>query len=85
MTTTAAHETTTLNVAVDVRFSPAGLPLALRHDGHLWVVTDEPVHWSGADIEFWQVQGKLSSTAAPRTFLLHRDPGAAQWLLESVS
>ncbi|MFK0008172.1 hypothetical protein ACIQTZ_14065 [Paenarthrobacter sp. NPDC090520] len=93
----------TLNVGVDVRFSPTGRPLAIRHEGRLWVVTEEPVHWferdawwerrrtapvgvgNIVDIEFWRVQVKLSQRAALRTFVLRRNPGATQWLLESIS
>lgn len=100
---TATANETTLNARVDVRFSPTGRPLAVRYDGRLWVVTEEPVHWSerdawwerrrtapaGAgnivDIEFWRVQVKLSANAALRTFLLRREPAAAEWLLESIS
>ena len=50
--TATVHETT-LNIEVDVRFSPTGRPLAVRHDGRLWVVTEEPVHWFERD-SWWE-------------------------------
>lgn len=52
--TTTANETT-LNIAVDVRFSPTGRPLAVRHDGRVWVVTEEPVHWFARDA-WWETR-----------------------------
>ena len=101
MTATAASEAT--QTMVEVRFSPTGQPLAVRHEGRVWVVTEEPVHWferdswwerrrtaplgvgNIVDIEFWRVQVKLSANAALRTFLLRREPAAAEWQLESIS
>ena len=93
-----------LNTAVDVRFTAAGVPLAVRHEGRVWSVAAEPFHWftrnnwwesvqraprGGGDdlvsVEYWRVQVRLTSTAALRTFTLRRDPGAPQWVLESVS
>jgi hypothetical protein len=56
--TTTAHETS-LKVPVDVRLSPTGRPLAVRHDGRLWVITEEPVHWFERD-SWWQTR-----TSAP--------------------
>ncbi|WP_420181249.1 hypothetical protein [Paenarthrobacter sp. TA1.8] len=50
---TATANETTLNARVDVRFSPTGRPLAVRHDGRLWVVTEEPVHWFERDA-WWE-------------------------------
>ncbi|MFJ4286945.1 hypothetical protein ACIPY0_15000 [Paenarthrobacter nicotinovorans] len=100
---TATANETTLHTPVDVRFSPTGRPLAVRHDGRVWVITEEPVHWferdswwetrttapvgigNIVDIEMWRVQVKLSQRAALRTFVLRRNPGATQWLLESIS
>ncbi|WP_336885619.1 hypothetical protein [Arthrobacter sp. FW305-BF8] len=32
-------------VPVQVRFNAAGTPLAVRHDGQIWAVAAEPVHW----------------------------------------
>lgn len=32
---------------VEVRFTTAGLPLAVRYDGHVWPVAADPVHWYG--------------------------------------
>jgi hypothetical protein len=34
---------------VDVRFTPAGTPLAVRHEGRIWAVAAEPVHWFTRD------------------------------------
>ncbi|MET1064533.1 MAG: hypothetical protein ABWX85_06140 [Arthrobacter sp.] len=36
-------------------------------------------------IEYWQVQVRLGSNSALRTFTLRRNPLSAQWLLESIS
>ncbi|MDV2981605.1 UNVERIFIED_CONTAM: hypothetical protein Q9R71_30970 [Actinomycetes bacterium ARC8] len=30
---------------VQVRFTAAGTPLAVRYDGRIWAVAAEPVHW----------------------------------------
>lgn len=49
----ATANETTLNIEVDVRFNPTGRPLAVRHDGRLWVVTEEPVHWFERD-SWWE-------------------------------
>ena len=43
MTATASE--TTLDVPVDVRFTPAGNPLAVRYNGRIWAAMAEPVHW----------------------------------------
>ena len=43
MTATASE--TALNVPVDVRFTPAGNPLAVRYNGRIWAVMADPVHW----------------------------------------
>jgi len=32
-------------VPVDVRFTPAGNPLAVRYNGRIWAVMADPVHW----------------------------------------
>lgn len=42
---TATLNETTMDVPVDVRFTATGTPLAVRHDGRVWVVAAEPVHW----------------------------------------
>jgi hypothetical protein len=34
---------------VDVRFTPAGTPLAVRHEGRIWAVAADPVHWFDRD------------------------------------
>ena len=56
---TATLNETTLDVPVDVRFTPAGTPLAVRHEGRIWAVTAEPVHWFTRDA-WWDTR----STAA---------------------
>ncbi|WP_234754176.1 hypothetical protein [Arthrobacter ramosus] len=100
---TAVANETTQDVAVDVRFTPAGTPLAVRHEGRIWAVAADPVHWFTRDawwdtrrdaavgsgdlvsIEFWQVQVRLGSNSALRTFTLRRKPLSAQWLLDDIS
>jgi hypothetical protein len=42
---TATANETTLDIAVDVRFTPAGTPLAVRHEGRIWAVAADPTHW----------------------------------------
>jgi hypothetical protein len=46
---TAAANETALDVAVDVRFTPAGNPLAVRYHGGVWAVMADPVHWFTRD------------------------------------
>jgi hypothetical protein len=46
---TATLNETTLNAPVDVRFTAAGTPLAVRYDGRVWAVAAEPVHWFDRD------------------------------------
>lgn len=42
----ATASETTLDVPVDVRFTPAGNPLAVRYDGQIWaVMADPPLRW----------------------------------------
>jgi len=90
---------------IQVRTNPSGKPLALRHEGRIWLIdpgTDSQ-HWFTRDswwdtrrtaavgsgdlvsIEHWQVQARLSSNSALRTFTLRRQPLATQWLLESIN
>lgn len=42
---TATLIETDLAAAVDVRFTPAGTPLAVRYEGRIWAVAADPVHW----------------------------------------
>ena len=44
---------------MDVRFTPAGTPLAVRYEGRIWAVAAEPVHWFTRDA-WWDTR----STAA---------------------
>jgi hypothetical protein len=46
---TAVANETTLDVDVDVRFTLAGTPLAVRHEGRIWAVAADPVHWFARD------------------------------------
>ena len=34
---------------MDVRFTAAGTPLAVRHEGRIWAVAADPVHWFARD------------------------------------
>lgn len=44
-----------LDLPVDVRFTPAGTPLAVRYDGRIWAVAAEPVHWFSRD-SWWDTR-----------------------------
>ncbi|WP_406636948.1 hypothetical protein [Pseudarthrobacter quantipunctorum] len=46
---TVTTELSTLNASVDVRFTTAGTPLAVRYNERIWAVTEEPVHWFTRD------------------------------------
>lgn len=52
---TITTEAPTLNTAVDVRFTKAGTPLAVRYDGRIWAVTEEPFHWFTRDC-WWETR-----------------------------
>jgi hypothetical protein len=52
---TAVANETTLDAAVDVRFTPAGTPLAVRHEGRIWAVAADPVHWFTRDA-WWETR-----------------------------
>lgn len=52
---TITTEAPTLNASVDVRFTAAGTPLAVRYDGRIWAVTEEPVHWFTRD-SWWETR-----------------------------
>jgi hypothetical protein len=52
---TITTEAPTLNTPVDVRFTKAGTPLAVRYDGKIWAVTEEPVHWFTRD-SWWETR-----------------------------
>jgi hypothetical protein len=52
---TVTTEAPTLNTPVDVRFTKAGTPLAVRYDGRIWAVTEEPVHWFTRD-SWWETR-----------------------------
>ena len=78
---------------VAVRFSPDGTPMAIRHDGGIWMVDPDihADHWFTQDSagdtprEHWQVQAKLPTAGAElRTFTLRREPLDAAWRLESI-
>lgn len=44
-----------LNAAVDVRFTAAGIPLAVRYLGRVWAVAATPVHWFTRH-SWWETQ-----------------------------
>lgn len=74
---------------LQVRTDPAGKPLAIRHDGQIWLVDPgtESRSWIGGDqasIEYWSVHARLGANSTLRTFTLRRNPRSSQWLLESV-
>lgn len=52
---TAVANETALDVAVDVRFTPAGTPLAVRLEGRIWAVAADPVHWFARD-SWWDTR-----------------------------
>jgi hypothetical protein len=52
---TITTEAPTLNTPVDIRFTKAGSPLAVRYDGRIWAVTEEPVHWFTRD-SWWETR-----------------------------
>lgn len=52
---TIIHEAPTLNTPVDVRFTAAGTPLAVRYDGQICAVAAEPVHWFTRD-SWWETR-----------------------------
>lgn len=40
---------------MDVRFTAAGTPLAIRHDGRIWAVAADPLHWFTRD-SWWDTR-----------------------------
>jgi hypothetical protein len=52
---TAVANEAALDVAVDVRFTPAGTPLAVRHEGRIWAVAADPVRWFARD-SWWDTR-----------------------------
>lgn len=52
---TITPEAPTLNAPVDVRFTAAGTPLAVRYDGKIWAVAAEPLHWFTRD-SWWETR-----------------------------
>jgi hypothetical protein len=52
---TATLNEATLDVPVDVRFTAAGTPLAVRFDGRVWAVAAEPVRWFTRD-SWWDTR-----------------------------
>ncbi|HEY1155070.1 MAG TPA: hypothetical protein VGE95_02090 [Arthrobacter sp.] len=59
---TITHEAPTRNTPVDVRFTAAGTPLAIRYDGRIWAVdpTLDTAHWFTRD-SWWETR-----SSAPR-------------------
>lgn len=54
---TATANKSAPDIAVDVRFTPAGTPLAVRHEGRIWAVATDPVHWFSRDTRRTAVGG----------------------------
>jgi hypothetical protein len=52
---TATVSETNLDAPVDIRFTPAGTPLAVRYDGRVWAVAAEPLRWFTRD-SWWETQ-----------------------------
>jgi hypothetical protein len=54
---TITPEAPTLSIPVDVRFTPAGTPLAVRYDAQIWAVdpTLESAHWYTRDA-WWETR-----------------------------
>ncbi|MFJ6272278.1 hypothetical protein ACIQG8_20065 [Pseudarthrobacter oxydans] len=52
---TATVSETNLNTPVDLRFTAAGTPLAVRYDGRVWAVAAEPLRWFTRD-SWWETQ-----------------------------
>lgn len=50
-----------VNAEVDVRFTSAGVPLAVRYDGRVWSVAADPCHWFDRH-DWWK-----SGQPAPRS------------------
>jgi hypothetical protein len=48
----------------------------------MWYTSASP---SDLHNQVWRAQVRLSARSVLRTFLLRRDPTAADWLLESIS
>ncbi|VXB65415.1 conserved hypothetical protein [Arthrobacter sp. 9V] len=53
--TATTSEVTSVGTPVGVRFSPMGAPLAVRHDGRIWVVVEDSVHWFARD-SWWETR-----------------------------
>lgn len=54
---TITHEAPTQTHKVQVRLGPSGNPLAIRHDGRIWLVdpNTESQHWFGRD-SWWDTR-----------------------------
>ena len=49
-----------MDTPVELRLTPAGMPLAVRHEGRIWAVAADPVHW------FSRAPWWLDERGAPR-------------------
>ena len=58
---TIAPESPTTAQEVDVRFSPDGTPLAIRHDGRIWMVDPDvhTAHWFTRDA-WWETRSRAA-------------------------
>ncbi|WP_159701296.1 hypothetical protein [Arthrobacter sp. 18067] len=59
---TLAPESPTTGHVVNVRFSPDGTPLAIRHDGRIWMVDPDvhTAHWFTRDT-WWETGNRAAS------------------------
>lgn len=59
---TIAPAAPTLNTPVQVRFTPTGTPLAIRHDGQIWSVDPEldTAHWYTRN-SWWETRQTIPS------------------------
>jgi hypothetical protein len=59
---TLAPETPKTGHDVSVRFSPDGTPLAIRHDGRIWMVDPDvhTAHWFTRD-SWWETRHRAAS------------------------
>ncbi|MET3174729.1 UNVERIFIED_ORG: hypothetical protein ABIB52_002580 [Arthrobacter sp. UYCu721] len=60
---TAVQSETVPAAAVEVRFTLAGEPLAIRYNGNVWAVAADPVRWFERE-SWWETQLRAPAGAA---------------------
>lgn len=55
---TITPEAPTLHTPLDVRFTKAGTPLAVRYDGRIWAVAAAPLQWFTRD-SWWETRRSI--------------------------